>query len=56
MVDLDGSLMKKRVNEKIFLSVAENTALKVEVGGGIRTMQDIDFYMSSGISRVILAQ
>lgn len=54
MVDLDGSLMKKRVNEKIFLSVAENTALKVEVGGGIRTMQDIDFYMSSGISRVIL--
>lgn len=54
MVDLDGSLMKKRVNEKIFLSVSENTALKVEVGGGIRTMQDIDFYMSSGISRVIL--
>jgi len=54
MVDLDGSLMKKRVNEKIFLSVAENTALKVEVGGGIRTMQDIDFYISSGISRVIL--
>lgn len=54
MVDLDGSLMKKRVNEKIFLSVAENTALKVEVGGGIRTMQDIDFYIRSGISRVIL--
>lgn len=54
MVDLDGSLMKKRVNEKIFLSVAENTVLKVEVGGGIRTMQDIDFYISSGISRVIL--
>ena len=54
MVDLYGSLMKKRVNEKIFLSVAENTALKVEVGGGIRTMQDIDFYISSGISRVIL--
>lgn len=54
MVDLDGSLMKKRVNEKIFLSVAENTALKVEVGGGIRNMQDIDFYISSGISRVIL--
>lgn len=54
MVDLDGSLKKKRVNEKIFLSVAENTSLKVEVGGGIRTMQDIDFYISSGISRVIL--
>lgn len=54
MVDLDGSLKKKRVNEKIFLSVAENTSLKVEVGGGIRTMQDIEFYINSGISRVIL--
>lgn len=54
MVDLDGSLKKRRVNEKIFLSVAENTSLKVEVGGGIRTMQDIDFYIASGISRVIL--
>lgn len=54
MVDLDGSLKKKRVNEKIFLSVAENTSLKVEVGGGIRTMQDIDFYIASNISRVIL--
>ena len=54
MVDLDGSLQKKRVNTDIFLSVAENTSLKVELGGGIRTMQDIEFYLSGGISRVIL--
>lgn len=49
MVDLDGSLQKKRVNTDIFLSVAENTSLKVELGGGIRTMQDIEFYLSGGI-------
>ncbi len=54
MVDLDGSLQKKRVNTDIFLSVAENTSLKVELGGGIRTMRDIEFYLSGGISRVIL--
>lgn len=54
MVDLDGSLQKKRVNTDIFLSVSENTSLKVELGGGIRTMQDIEFYLSGGISRVIL--
>lgn len=54
MVDLDGSLQKKRVNTDIFLSVAENTSLKVELGGGIRTMQDIEFYLSGGVSRVIL--
>lgn len=54
MVDLDGSLKKERVNSDIFLSVAANTSLKVEVGGGIRTMQDIEFYLGNGIERVIL--
>ena len=54
MVDLDGSLQKKRVNAEVFLSVAQNTSLKVELGGGIRSMQDIEFYLSSGIERVIL--
>lgn len=45
---------KERVNSDIFLSVAANTPLKVEVGGGIRTMQDIEFYLGNGIERVIL--
>lgn len=54
MVDLDGSLKKKRVNSETFISVAENTSLKVEVGGGIRTIEDIDFYAKHNISRVIL--
>ena len=54
MVDLDGSLKKKRVNTDVFLSVAKNTKLKVEVGGGIRTIEDIDFYVNHGIERVIL--
>ena len=54
MVDLDGSLQKKRVNHEVFIEVAKNTNLKVEIGGGIRTMQDIEFYAQNGISRVIL--
>lgn len=54
MVDLDGSLQKKPVNSDTFISVAKQTALKVEIGGGIRTMQDIDFYANNEISRVIL--
>lgn len=54
MVDLDGSLQKKPVNFDCFISVANETPLKVELGGGIRTMQDIDFYANKGISRVIL--
>lgn len=54
MVDLDGSLQKKPVNSDTFISVAKQTSLKVEIGGGIRTMQDIDFYANNEISRVIL--
>lgn len=54
MVDLDGSLHKKPVNAKTFTAVANETGLKVEIGGGIRTMQDIDFYVNNNISRVIL--
>ena len=54
MVDLDGSVEKKPVNAKTFTDVASKTSLKVEIGGGIRTMQDIDFYVNNGISRIIL--
>ena len=54
MVDLDGSLQKKRANADVFLSVAKSTSLKVELGGGIRAMEDIEFYLSNGVSRVIL--
>lgn len=54
MVDLDGSLKKEPVNSKTFITVAKETPLKVELGGGIRTMKDIDFYINNGIHRVIL--
>lgn len=53
-VDLDGSLKKERVNSDVFLEIASETSLKVEVGGGIRSLEDIDFYLSNGIERVIL--
>lgn len=54
MVDLDGSLQKKPVNYQTFIDVVNQTSLNVEVGGGIRTMNDIDFYVNKGIKRIIL--
>ena len=54
MVDLDGAKEAKPKNSKIFLDVAANTPLKVELGGGIRDMETIDYYLGNGISRVIL--
>ena len=54
MVDLDGAAAGRRVNQSIYLDVAQNSGLKVEVGGGIRRMEDAAFYLEQGISRVIL--
>ncbi len=54
MVDLDGAKDATQQNRDIFLDVAKNTGLKVEVGGGIRTLDTVEMYLSQGIERVII--
>lgn len=54
MVDLDGAKEGKPVNGEIYLDVAKNTKLNVEVGGGIRSLDTVEYYISRGISRAIL--
>ena len=54
MVDLDGAKDAKPQNAEIFCQIARETSLKVEVGGGIRSLETVEAYLSRGISRVIL--
>ena len=54
MVDLDGAKDAKPQNTEIFCEIARETSLKVEVGGGIRSLETVEAYLSRGISRVIL--
>lgn len=54
MVDLDGAKAKKRVNHEHVLRVAKELDAKVQVGGGIRTAEDVAFYLDQGVDRVIL--
>lgn len=54
MVDLDGAKDATQQNKDIFIDVAKKTSLKVEVGGGIRSLDTVEMYLSSGISRVII--
>lgn len=54
MVDLDGAKEGSLKNSPVFLEVVRETGLKVELGGGIRTMDSINFYLEQGISRVII--
>ena len=54
MVDLDGAKEGKPANSQLILDVVENTDLLVEVGGGIRDMATVEYYLEKGVSRVIL--
>ncbi|MBQ3527906.1 MAG: 1-(5-phosphoribosyl)-5-[Clostridia bacterium] len=54
MVDLEGAKLGTTPNFEVVASVKKNTGLFVEIGGGIRTIEVIDKYISAGIDRVIL--
>ena len=54
MVDLDGAKDGKRVNSDLIIEVRKSCGLKIEVGGGIRDMEAVNFYIENGIDRVIL--
>ena len=54
MVDLDGAKDAKLINSDLIIDVAKTSGLNVEVGGGIRDMAAIEYYLNNGIQRVIL--
>ena len=54
MVDLEGAKDGTSPNIDIVKQVANETNLFVEIGGGIRTMNTVDKYLSAGVGRVIL--
>lgn len=54
MVDLDGAKDAKLVNADLIADVAKSSGLSVEVGGGIRDMKAVEYYLSRAINRVIL--
>ncbi|MDR0914862.1 MAG: 1-(5-phosphoribosyl)-5-[(5-phosphoribosylamino)methylideneamino]imidazole-4-carboxamide isomerase [Oscillospiraceae bacterium] len=54
IVDLDGAKSGRPDNADTVLQIVKSTGLQTEIGGGVRDMQTIEFYINSGISRVIL--
>lgn len=54
IIDLNGAQDGTRVNREVIQSIVKNTSLKVQVGGGIRSIETIREYLALGISRVIL--
>jgi len=54
IVDLDGALKGKSKNKKIIIKIIKNTKLNIQLGGGIRTLKQISFWIKNGISTVIV--
>ena len=54
IVDLDGALTGKTVNLDIIKEIVGKHDLKIEVGGGVRTLNSIKNYIDIGVEKVIL--
>jgi phosphoribosylformimino-5-aminoimidazole carboxamide ribotide isomerase len=54
IVDLDGSVAGMPRNANIILDIAKTVDIPIQVGGGIRDMETIEFYLGNGVSSVIL--
>ncbi len=56
IVDLDGAVQGENVNKVIIAKILKNlqNTVKVQIGGGIRTRENIDFWLQNSVDKVIL--
>ena len=54
IVDLDGALTGKTVNLKVIQDIVSKYDLKIEIGGGVRSLDSIKQYIDVGVEKVIL--
>lgn len=54
VVDLDGARSGEGKNRRVIKEICKSVHIKVQTGGGIRTMGDIDELLEAGAARVIL--
>ena len=56
IVDLDAAVTGKNVNKKVIEKILHklHNKVKIQLGGGIRNINDIDFWIENSVDRVIL--
>jgi phosphoribosylformimino-5-aminoimidazole carboxamide ribotide isomerase len=52
LVDLDGAKQKKIINQKVLESIATNTSLQIDFGGGVQSDHDIQIAFDAGARQV----
>jgi len=53
-VDLNGAVSGKAVNAAAVEAILSAVSIPVQLGGGIRTLKDVERWIEAGVSRVIL--
>ena len=54
MVDLDGALTGKLINLDVIENIIKKLNISIEIGGGIRSVENIKAYLNIGVDKVIL--
>jgi len=54
IVDIDGALHGRPVNSILIKEIIKKVKVKIQIGGGIRTIEDISRWIELGIDRVVM--
>ncbi len=54
LVDLDGAFSRSLANRRVISEIAGAVGIPVQVGGGIRDLETMAYYLESGVKRVII--
>jgi phosphoribosylformimino-5-aminoimidazole carboxamide ribotide isomerase len=54
VVDLNGAIQGSSANTEAVVDIVNKSGIPVQLGGGIRTLSDIDAWLTAGVRRVIL--
>ena len=54
IVDLDRTLSSNNTNLNSIKEIAKNTSLKIQVGGGLRTLENIEEVLRLGVENVVM--
>ena len=54
VVDLNGAVQGQAINAKGVEAILSSVSVPVQLGGGIRTLADVERWIEAGVSRVIL--
>ena len=54
VIDLDGAMVGHFINYEIISDILDKVQIPIEVGGGIRTIQEVERLLRMGVSRVVI--